>query len=154
MLRSKNSKYLFFLFLLVALPFVSLAQRSIRDLDLIAHQDFTKSQFEKQHRNFLLTRNSNPLLRYNPVTLAFGAALYVYQNTLSRQLSASCLYSPSCSEFSKILINRYGLIKGIFLTSDRILRCNRIAVLDIKYFQFDDHDHKVHESPLIYKYSP
>ena len=35
-----------------------------------------------------------------------------------------CKYHPTCSEYSKIAIERFGSIKGSYLTVKRILRCN------------------------------
>jgi len=35
-----------------------------------------------------------------------------------------CRYTPTCSEYMKIAIDRYGTIKGMFLGIKRILRCN------------------------------
>jgi len=35
-----------------------------------------------------------------------------------------CKYTPTCSEYAKIAINRFGVIKGIYLSIKRILRCN------------------------------
>ncbi len=62
--------------------------------------------------------------RYNPVSLFFNGSMYIYQKAISEQISAQCGFTPSCSEFSKNLIQHYGLIKGVFLSADRLMRCN------------------------------
>lgn len=35
-----------------------------------------------------------------------------------------CRFHPSCSEYTVVAIERYGVIKGSFLGIKRILRCN------------------------------
>lgn len=35
-----------------------------------------------------------------------------------------CRYTPTCSEYMIIAIDRFGIIKGLFLGIKRILRCN------------------------------
>ena len=35
-----------------------------------------------------------------------------------------CKYYPTCSEYTKQAIEKYGTFKGIFLGSKRILKCN------------------------------
>ncbi|MCI9010164.1 MAG: membrane protein insertion efficiency factor YidD [Clostridia bacterium] len=47
-----------------------------------------------------------------------------YQNKLSRH---TCLYSPTCSEYTKRCIRNFGVIFGILLGSWRILRCNPLS---------------------------
>lgn len=39
-------------------------------------------------------------------------------------LGIHCKYEPSCSEYTKQAIEKYGAIKGVFLGIKRILRCN------------------------------
>ncbi len=35
-----------------------------------------------------------------------------------------CRFTPTCSEYAKIAIERFGSIKGSYLALKRILRCN------------------------------
>ena len=36
---------------------------------------------------------------------------------------AACRFTPSCSEYTKQAIERYGIIRGVFMGLRRILRC-------------------------------
>lgn len=36
----------------------------------------------------------------------------------------SCVFFPTCSEYTKEAIKKYGILKGIFLGFRRILRCH------------------------------
>ena len=50
-----------------------------------------------------------------------------YQKNISLWLeskSIRCKYYPTCSEYTKQAIEKYGAIKGLLLGIDRILRCN------------------------------
>ena len=50
-----------------------------------------------------------------------------YQKYISSYLSSkniNCKYYPTCSEYAKQAIEKYGVIKGIFLSIKRILKCN------------------------------
>ncbi len=48
----------------------------------------------------------------------------VYQHTLSRVLPPSCRFYPSCSQYGYEAIQRYGALKGGWMTVMRIARCN------------------------------
>ena len=48
----------------------------------------------------------------------------MYQVTISRALPSSCRYTPTCSEYTAEAITRYGIFKGIWMGTRRILRCN------------------------------
>ncbi len=39
-------------------------------------------------------------------------------------LGVHCKYYPTCSQYMKQAIEKYGTIKGVFLGIKRILRCN------------------------------
>ena len=51
-------------------------------------------------------------------------AINFYQRRLSRH---TCLYTPSCSEYTKRCINTWGAFLGILMGIWRILRCNPLS---------------------------
>ena len=48
----------------------------------------------------------------------------IYQITLSPFIGRSCRYYPTCSNYGIEAIQKYGAIKGGWLTFKRILSCN------------------------------
>ena len=48
--------------------------------------------------------------------------LVFYKKYISR--GNHCRFVPSCSEYTYEAVNKYGVIKGLFLGSKRIIRCN------------------------------
>ena len=56
---------------------------------------------------------------------ALGMFLIVlYQKNLSRH---TCMYQPTCSEYTKRSINNLGFIAGVILGIWRLLRCNPLT---------------------------
>lgn len=47
-----------------------------------------------------------------------------YQKHISSHLPKNCKYYPTCSEYTKQAIVKYGVFRGIFKGFKRILRCN------------------------------
>lgn len=50
-----------------------------------------------------------------------------YQNHISKWLTSkniNCKFYPTCSEYTKQAIEKYGAVKGLLLGIKRILRCN------------------------------
>lgn len=52
-------------------------------------------------------------------------AIDIYQTAVSPIIGgrAACRFTPTCSEYMRIAINKHGLFYGIFLGIKRILRC-------------------------------
>lgn len=48
----------------------------------------------------------------------------IYQVTLSPFIGNSCRYTPTCSNYGIEAIQKYGALKGGWLTFKRILSCN------------------------------
>jgi uncharacterized protein len=117
------------------------------DLDLLEKQTFTIAKYERTRVvKFGISEKHNPILKYNPISFIFSSLLFTYQKWLSPQVSVDCLYSPSCSEYTRQLFKRYGLIGGFITSSDRLMRCDRISATTINHISIDDQDGKVHES--------
>jgi putative component of membrane protein insertase Oxa1/YidC/SpoIIIJ protein YidD len=56
--------------------------------------------------------------------MAAGLLLRFYQVFLSSQDGPRCQFTPSCSEYARIVVRRHGLLAGLLMASDRYQRCN------------------------------
>ncbi len=52
------------------------------------------------------------------------AAIRFYQSHISPLFGARCIYVPTCSEYARQAIARYGLPRGGWLALRRIARCH------------------------------
>ena len=51
-------------------------------------------------------------------------AIVVYQRAISPVLPAACRYTPTCSQYAKEAVQKYGAVKGSWLATRRLLRCH------------------------------
>lgn len=51
-------------------------------------------------------------------------AIRVYQRAVSPLLPPSCRFIPTCSQYAIESMERFGLLKGLYLTLRRLLRCH------------------------------
>lgn len=57
----------------------------------------------------------------------FIGIIEIYKKTLSPIFylkGIRCKYYPTCSEYTKQAIEKYGVIRGMYLGLKRVLRCN------------------------------
>lgn len=47
-----------------------------------------------------------------------------YQYAISPLLPPRCRYSPTCSQYAVLALQKYGVFKGSWLTIKRICRCH------------------------------
>jgi len=55
---------------------------------------------------------------------AVGVFLLIHQRVLSPLLPPACRFTPTCSEYARQAIERYGLWRGGALTLRRLVRCH------------------------------
>lgn len=47
-----------------------------------------------------------------------------YISNIFHHFGVECKYYPTCSEYAKQAVEKYGALKGMFLVIKRILKCN------------------------------
>ena len=62
-------------------------------------------------------------LLHLPRLLLIGLVRF-YQLALSPHLPPTCRYTPSCSQYAILSLQKYGAAKGTVLAVWRVLRCN------------------------------
>jgi uncharacterized protein len=60
---------------------------------------------------------------------AYVALVHIYQHHVSPQLPGiiRCRFQPTCSEYSIAAVQRFGILKGLRLTANRLWRCRGSA---------------------------
>lgn len=53
-----------------------------------------------------------------------------YQRFISTQYFHRCQFKPSCSQYGYMAVKRVGIIKGLIMAAERILRCHPYAFLE------------------------
>jgi len=129
------------------------AQLNEADRDLLKHTSPLKEKpaLHQRKARFVLPQSDSWLIKYNPFSLTYASAVWGYQKIISNQFSASCYYIPTCSEFSQELIHEFGVVKGLLLTADRLMRCNRIAATGFHPISIDKNSGKIYEFPAMFK---
>jgi putative component of membrane protein insertase Oxa1/YidC/SpoIIIJ protein YidD len=125
--------------------------RLIRDRHFGAPGEFGHYHGAGNNDKVLQNKHSSFFAQYNPVSLVLKGALLGYQKIVSEQLARSCPYEITCSNFSKQAIQEFGIFKGVFISADRILRCNRIGLLDISPLNINPATGAIIDSPNMYR---
>lgn len=50
--------------------------------------------------------------------------IWLYQKVASPLLPASCRFHPSCSEYARQAIEKFGMRRGLLVSGWRLLRCH------------------------------
>jgi len=99
------------------------AQSSLNDKKLLS---------DKIHHT---DNNTVPLFNYQ-VGGVGSLLLTFYQRFISSQLMGECIYTLSCSRYSRMSLNKHGLFKGILMTGDRLTRCSGCS--DYPSYKFNE----------------
>lgn len=55
------------------------------------------------------------------------ALIDIYKKYFSPFMAVQCKFCPTCSEYAKLCIIRFGVIKGGLLSLKRLLKCNPLS---------------------------
>ncbi|MDZ7823763.1 MAG: membrane protein insertion efficiency factor YidD [Ahrensia sp.] len=76
-----------------------------------------------QHPNAPKSRNWQGSWRKTPGRVLGVGLIRLYQLTLSGFVGNTCRHLPTCSEYGYEAIARHGLLRGVWLTFTRVIRC-------------------------------
>ena len=52
------------------------------------------------------------------------ATLGLYKRFVSPFLPSACRYRPTCSEYMMEAVNKYGVLRGLWMGTQRLFRCH------------------------------
>jgi uncharacterized protein len=139
-------KYFYLIFLLIFFSNIFIGKNIFaQNADLIMlQQHFAESKKSNSINHSKILHFKNPLL------FPFGIALFFYQKIISPQWLSNCPHYPSCSNFSLQSIKKFGIIKGIALSADRLSRCSAFGLRDYPSYQYDFFSGKIIDEPVLY----
>jgi len=114
-------------------------QESTEYADFVLNKDKPGTyKYQPRKVTYLFANRKSAIVKYNPISLTFGGLLLFYQKVISQQLASHCPYEISCSEFSRLCIQEYGLFKGVALSADRLTRCTDFSRVDMNRLWFNE----------------
>lgn len=93
-------------------------------------QGYSNLEPKSSIRGMLGNKDTTVLGKINPLRYIAGGMLFVYQNVFSEQISANCTYEVSCSQMTKLSIEKFGLIKGSLIGLHQLSNCNPSIIKD------------------------
>ena len=106
-LRKRHSTHRYLLFIGFFLLFVSLS-------DIYSEEDLQKNKSNIKHN----------VQSYSAPAVVFQLLIKFFQTFISTQDGPTCPFRPTCSAYGKKAIQKHGILKGVFISSERIIRCN------------------------------
>jgi len=112
--------------------------QSIQHQDIaLLNQAFSTQPKVRLGEQFSLSRE-NP----NELQAVFSGLFLFYKSFLSSQDNQRCSFHPSCSEFGLEAVKKFGVVRGIICTCDRLTRCNGFSPqqyeIDLEHRRLND----------------
>lgn len=63
-------------------------------------------------------------MRRSPVSKVLITLIVFYQRFLSPLKGPTCRFMPTCSEYAREAVEKYGAGKGLYLAVKRVLKCH------------------------------
>jgi putative component of membrane protein insertase Oxa1/YidC/SpoIIIJ protein YidD len=90
---------------------------------IITHQVENLKETKRPKRKFINLSEVSVFQKINPLTYVGAGLLFFYQRVISEQISADCTYQVSCSEATKLAIEKHGLIAGSLIGVHQLSTC-------------------------------
>ena len=58
---------------------------------------------------------------------ALLGGIWVYQNVWGHHAAGACRHVPSCSHYADEAVRRHGVLRGMWLSACRIVRCHPLG---------------------------
>ena len=75
------------------------------------------------HITNISVQETNAIKKISMIKRIVIKIIIYYQNNTSPYVRASCLYTPTCSEYMILAVEKYGTIRGLALGLKRIVKC-------------------------------
>jgi putative component of membrane protein insertase Oxa1/YidC/SpoIIIJ protein YidD len=126
----KNFRIYITIFLIFKLSSTSIiAQQLSTNISTITFQEF-KSESSLNKRKIIDFSKKSFVQKINPLLYVGAGLLFVYQRVFSEQIQATCVYKKSCSEFTKLSIEKKGIIKGTLTGFNQLSNCFQSVIFD------------------------
>lgn len=87
-------------------------------------QAFEDYAYEKPAaRKFISLKGKKLMTKLNPLTYVAGTMMFIYQRGVSEQIQANCTYHISCSSYTKLCMERQGMLGGFFIGFNQFNNC-------------------------------
>ena len=106
------------------------SQNKLQDLYLI--QAYTQENDSLSHK-----LNPNFIQSINPIYWTYKGLEGLYKSQIKAPLSKICVFEIRCSTFNRGLFHEYGVLKSVFLSIDRLGRCNRLSYTEVSSLSLD-----------------
>lgn len=81
------------------------------------------NQSKRTSGNIVVKKAAKPV-SISLLTLPFTGLIRFYQTLISPMLGQNCRFHPTCSCYAQQALEQHGLIKGIWLSIKRVMKCN------------------------------
>lgn len=126
----------------------------LNSLNLFAQQNDFSSQItasfvslnsphEHKQKRRMMYREKEEKKKNNVLKSSFAGLMFLYQNVISEQISASCKYQISCSEYTKLQIEKNGLFIGALKGFHQLMHCTHGAMEEVPPYMKANYSSKI-----------
>lgn len=117
-------------------PYICHSQTVIDEdlVDIFQNKDTVKQDYKSPLRE-----------ASNDISTIASVGFLFYKAFISSQDNPSCVFTPSCSEYAMLSIQKSGFIRGWLQTFDRLSRCH--GLVNHHHYPFDI-EHKRYYDPV------